>query len=99
MITAVDAAGNSQTGNGAVFTISPKLVVDPTESAVSKEITVKLSDWPASNSVTSVTIGASDVTPEAAQSTDSDGAAEFKVMVPASANRGTQTVKVTGSDA
>ena len=97
-ITAEDAAGNSQTGDGAVFTIKPKAVVDPEESPVSKEVTIKLSDWPESNEITSVTIGASNVTPDATTSTDSDGKAEFKVMVPADANRGTQTVKVTGTE-
>ena len=97
-ITAEDAAGNSQTGDGAVFTVKPKAVVDPDESPVSKEVTIKLSDWPESNEITSVTIGASNVTPDATTSTDSDGKAEFKVMVPADANRGTQTVKVTGTE-
>lgn len=97
-ITAEDAAGNSQTGDGAVFTIKPKAVVDPEESPVSKDVTIKLSDWPTSHSITSVTIGASSVTPDPAPSTDADGKAEFKVMVPADANRGTQTVKVTGTD-
>ena len=82
----------------AVFTISPKAVVDPEESPVSKEVTIKLSDWPATNTIDEVTIGASDVTPDSAQATGSDGKAEFKVMVPANANRGTQTVKVTGSE-
>ena len=96
-ITAEDAAGNSQTGDGAVFTISAKAVVDPEESPVSKEVTIKLSDWPVSNEISKVTIGASDVTPSSTTSTDSDGKAEFKVMVPAGANRGTQTVKVTGT--
>ena len=97
-ITAEDAAGNSQTGDGAVFTIKPKAVVDPEESPVSKDVTIKLSDWPVSNEITSVTIGASNVTPSSTTSTDSDGKAEFKVMVPAGANRGTQTVKVTGTE-
>ena len=97
-ITAQDAAGNSQTGDGAVFTISPKAVVDPEESPVSKEVEITLSDWPAENTITEVTIGASDVTPDTAPKTDVDGGAEFKVMVPAGANRGTQTVKVTGTE-
>ena len=97
-ITVVDAAGNGQDVS-ASFTISPKAVVDPAESSVSKEVTIRLSDWPTSNTITKVTIGASDVTPTAAQSTGTDGKAEFKVMVPANANRGTQTVKVTGSPA
>ena len=105
-ITAQDAAGNPQTAvdddddGAAVFTISPKAVVDPEESPVSKEVTIKLSDWPATNTIDEVTIGAStDVTEaDTAQATGSDGKAEFKVMVPANANRGTQTVKVTGSE-
>ena len=97
-ITAQDAEGNSQTGDGAVFTVSPKAVVDPEESPVSKEVTITLSDWPGGNEITAVSIGASDVTPDATATTDSDGGAEFKVMVPANANRGTQTVKVTGSE-
>ena len=73
-------------------------MVDPEESPVSKDVTIKLSDWPASNTITKVTIGASDVTPDSAKTTDSDGKVEFKVMVPAGANRGTQTVKVTGTE-
>ena len=103
-ITAQDAAGNSQTGDGAVFTISPKAVVDPEESPVSKDVTIKLSDWPADNTIAKVTIGASGqdtesgLRPDPAPVTGSDGGVEFKVMVPANANRGTQTVKVTGSE-
>ena len=97
MITVQDAAGNSQDKAGS-FTIKPMASVDPEESPVSKEVTIKLSDWPASNSITMVTIGASNVTPDAAMSTDADGKAEFKVMVPADANRGMQTVKVTGTE-
>ena len=96
-ITAVDSAGNSEDVS-ASFTVKPKAVVDPEESPVSKDVTIKLSDWPASNEITSVTIGASNVTPSGTTSTDSAGKAEFKVMVPADANRGTQTVKVTGTD-
>ena len=99
-ITAQDAAGNDQDVS-ATFTISAKAVVDPEESAVSKEVTINLSDWPATNAVTEVKIGASDVTdsinPSTAGMTDGDGSAEFKVMVPAGANRGTQTIKVTGT--
>ena len=97
-ITAQDAAGESQTGDGAVFTVSPKAVVDPEESPVSKEVEITLSDWPTEHTITKVTIGASDVTPDTAPKTDGDGGAEFKVMVPADANRGTQTVKVTGTE-
>jgi hypothetical protein len=97
VITATDAAGNSQNVS-ATLTISAKAVVDPEESPVSKEVTINLSDWPATNAVTKVTIGSSDVTPSTAVTTDDDGSAEFEVMVPAGANRGTQTVKVTGSE-
>ena len=96
-ITAQDAAGNDQDVS-ATFTISAKAVVDPEESPVSKEVTINLSDWPPTNAVTKVTIGSSDVTPSTAVTTDDDGSAEFKVMVPAGANRGTQTVKVTGTE-
>ena len=71
-ITAQDAAGNSADVS-ASFTISAKAVVDPEESPVSKDVTIKLSDWPASNTITKVTIGASDVTPDSAKTTDSDG--------------------------
>ena len=112
-ITVVDSAGNPNTQDdpdttdvnedkSASFTISPKAVVDPEESPVSKQVTVKLSDWPTDNTITEVKIGASDVTgtitPTTAKDTGNDGKTEFKVMVPASANRGTQTVKVTGTD-
>ena len=96
-ITAQDAAGNDQDVS-ATLTISAKAVVDPEESPVSKEVTINLSDWPATNAVTKVTIGSSDVTPSTTVTTDDDGSAEFKVMVPAGANRGTQTVKVTGTE-
>ena len=96
-ITAVDAAGNEQY-KPASFTISPKAVVDPEESPVSKDVTIKLSDWPAGNEISEVKIGSSVVTPSSTTSTDSDGKVEFKVMVPTNANRGTQTVKVTGTE-
>ena len=110
-ITAQDAAGNPQTAvdddddGAAVFTISPKAVVDPEESPVSKDVTITLSDWPELNEIKKVTIGASAVydlededRDDTAQATGIDGKAEFKVKVPANANRGTQTVKVTGSE-
>ena len=95
-ITAQDSAGESQ-DVPATFTISPKVVLDPEETSVSKEVTVKLSDWPTTNPITAATIGASDVMPSTAPSTDAEGKAEFKVTVPQGANRGTQTVKVTGT--
>ena len=103
-ITAEDAAGNSQTGDGVVFTISPKVVVDPEESPVSKEVTIKLSDWPYNHTISAVTIGASGmgeddslVPDDPVPATGGDGKVEFKVMVPSDANRGIQTVKVTGT--
>ena len=109
-ITAQDAAGNSQTGDGAVFTISAKVVLDPEEISVSKMVTVKLSDWPTGNNITEVKIGATamdngnylvdqDTSTDGVQmpQTGTDGKAEFKVLVPSGVNRGTQTVKVTGT--
>ena len=96
-ITAQDSAGASQDVS-ATFTISPKVVLDPEETSVSKEVTVKLSDWPTTNRITAATVGASDVMPSTVPSTDAEGKAEFKVTVPQGANRGTQTVKVTGTE-
>ena len=96
-ITAEDAAGNPQNVS-ATFTISPKVVVDPEETSVSKSVTVKLSDWPLANTITAVKIGAETVTPDPAPITDNEGNASFAVTVPPGANRGTQTVKVTGTD-
>ena len=96
-ITATDGSGNSQDVSGT-FTISPKVVLDPEETSVSKMVTVKLSDWPASNAITSVKIGATTSNPTTSQSTDGDGKVEFKVLVPSGVNRGTQTVKVTGTE-
>ena len=97
-ITATDGSGNSQDVSGT-FTISPKVVLDPEETSVSKMVTVKLSDWPANNPITAVKIGATPSNPATSQSTDGDGKAEFMVLVPSGVNRGTQTVKVTGTEA
>ena len=96
-ITAEDSAGNGE-DVPATFTISPKIVLDPEETSVSKEVTVKLSDWAAGHQITEVTIGARPVTPDPAPITLANGKVEFKIMVPATANRGTQTVKVTGTE-
>ena len=109
-ITAQDAAGNPQDVSG-MFTISPKVVLDPEETSVSKMVTVKLSDWPTGNNITEVKIGATakdngnylvdrDTSTDGVQmpQTDTDGKVEFKVLVPSGVNRGTQTVKVTGTD-
>ena len=110
-ITATDGSGNPQNVPGT-FTISPKVVLDPEETSVSKMVTVKLSDWPASNDITEVKIGATamdngnylvdqDTSTDGVQmpQTGTDGKAEFKVLVPSGVNRGTQTVKVTGTEA
>ena len=110
IITAQDAAGNNQDVSGK-FTISPKVVLDPEETSVSKMVTIKLSDWPTGNDITEVKIGATakdngnylvdqDTSTDGVQmpQTDTDGKAEFKVLVPSGVNRGTQTVKVTGTD-
>ena len=96
-ITAQDATGNNQDVSGK-FTISPKVVLDPEEISVSKMVTVKLSDWPATNEITEVKIGATTSNPTTSQSTDGDGKVEFMVLVPSGVNRGTQTVKVTGTE-
>ena len=96
-ITAQDATGNNQDVSGK-FTISPKVVLDPEETSVSKMVTVKLSDWPATNEITEVKIGATTSNPTTSQSTDGDGKVEFMVLVPSGVNRGTQTVKVTGTE-
>ena len=94
-ITAEDATGIMQVGDGAVFTINPKAVVDPEESPVSKEVTIKLSDWTSGIRITMVEIGADDI-PITDVTIGNNGKAEFQVTVPKDANRGTQTVKVTG---
>ena len=96
-ITAQDSAGNDEDVSGK-FTISPKVVLDPAETSVSKMVTVKLSDWPANNEITEVKIGATTSNPTTSQSTDGEGKKNFMVLVPSGVNRGTQTVKVTGTD-
>ena len=97
VITAVDAGGVSQDVS-ATFTIKPKLVLDPEETSVSKSVTLKLSDWPLTNTITKVTIGSTDSNPTTSQSTGGEGKVEFDVLVPGNTNRGTQTVKVTGTE-
>ena len=96
-ITAQDAAGNDEDVSGK-FTISPKVVLDPAETSVSKMVNVKLSDWPANNGITEVKIGATTSNPTTSQSTDGEGKVNFMVLVPSGVNRGTQTVKVTGTE-
>ena len=108
VITAQDASGNPQNVS-ATFNISPKVVLDPEETSVSKSVTVKLSDWPNDEEITLVEIGASKIMGAALDqnadnagvqlpNTGNDGKVDFSVMVPTDANRGTQTVKVTGTD-
>lgn len=95
-ITAEDASGEHE-NTPAVFTLSPKVSLNPAETSVSKDVTINLSDWPADNMITNVRIGAVDVTPDMAPMTDSTGWASFDVRVRGEVNRGTQTVRVTGS--
>ena len=94
-LTAVDSGGTSQ-NVPAKFIISPKVTLDPAETEVSKDVTVKLSDWVASDTIATVTIGGATVVPTNT-SVGSDGKAEFKITVPSVSKRGTQTVKVTGT--
>ena len=104
-ITATDGSGNPQAVSGK-FTISAKVVLDPEETSVSKMVTIKLSDWPTTNSITEVKIGATETDIDQDTSTDgvqmpqtgTDGKAEFSVRVPTTVNRGSQTVKVTGTE-
>ena len=95
-ITATDGSGNPQDASGR-FTIDPKVVLDPQETSVSKMVTVKLSDWPVNNLITEVRIGATTSNPTTSRSTDGEGNAKFMVLVPPGVNRGSQTVKVTGT--
>ena len=115
-ITAVDTKGAVQNVAG-MFTISPALAVDPAESPVSKEVELKLTDWPVDEPITAVQIGATPlvatadkVPAAAADATDpwgkttpdgdkAPGTLTIKVLIPAETNRGTQTVKVTGTRA
>ena len=110
MIIVEDSSGAKQ-GVAGKFTISPNLVLDPVETKVSKDIKLKLSDWDAGEVITKVQIGASVLTPNT--STDAtkglpmanddrkiktDGTLTLTVKVPSSVNRGTQTVKVIGTN-
>ena len=104
VITAVDAAGKPQDVM-ATFTIKPNLALDPTETVVSKSVTLSLSDWPVKHEIMSVQIGSTGVDlPDANTDTDAhnnpttgdDGTVSFSVTIPAGVNRGSQTVKATG---
>ena len=88
-IIAVDADGNLQDVSGK-FTIKPEITLDPTETEVSKDVEVELSDWTASGTP-AVTIGGDPVTATAVPGKKNT----YKFNVPSSIKRGTQTVKVT----
>ena len=99
VVTVVDSKGeNGGKGTSDSFTIKAKVAVDPESTTPSKDVTIKLSDWPASTAITGVTIGGETVslTGVSGTTTDDKGAASFKVMVPRNVNTGTQTVSVTG---
>ena len=96
-VTVQDSKGEDGGKNAsATFTIKPKVTVDPESTTPSKNITIKLSDWPASTAITSVMIGGENVEDVPSTTTDSKGAASFKVLVPRDVNTGTQTVVVAG---
>ena len=99
MVTVVDSKGETGgKGASASFTIKPKVAVDPASTTPSKEVTIKLSDWPSNESISTVKIGNTKAISISNTSTDDDGAASFKVMVPRDVNTGTQTVSVAGKD-
>ena len=98
VLTAQDAGGNSEDVD-ATFNISPKIELDPEETPVSKTVIAKLSDWPPRNEITEVKVGGTTlVRPAGAVSTDAEGEAEITLGIPSDVNRGTQTVKITGTD-
>ena len=97
-VTVIDSKG--ETGgkdSSASFTIKPKVAVDPGSTTPSKEVTIKLSDWPSGVSISSVSVGGlSAIGDDFSESTDGKGAASFKVTVPRNVKTGTQTVSVAG---
>ena len=99
-IKARDADGNWQNVS-ANFEITPTVSLDPEETAVSKSVKVSLSDWPA-GSITKVELGGENYVfyDEDGEVDDypvvaADGTISFDLNVHSTANRGTQTVKVT----
>ncbi len=108
MITVEDSSGAKQ-GVAGKFTISPNLALSPAETKVSKDIKLNLSDWDAAEVITKVQIGASVLEPDTAtekkglpmaaadRTVAADGTLTLTVKVPSTTNRGTQTVKVTGT--
>ena len=105
-ITATDGSGNPQDVPGK-FTISAKVVLDPEETSVSKNGDHQAVGLAANQrSITEVKIGATETDIDQDTSTDgvqmpqtgTDGKAEFSVQVPTTVNRGSQTVKVTGTE-
>ena len=95
-VTVVDSEGSDDGDASATFTIKPKVAVDPESTTPSKEVTIELSDWPSNRSIDTVKIGNTKEIKVSNTSTDADGEASFKVMVPRNVNTGTQTVSVTG---
>ena len=114
LITADDPLTGEVAGVTATINIKPAVAVDPAETTVSKKVKVKLADWPAhataAHPFTKVTLGGVDYTddvtfpPISAMDTEVNGtkipagSGSFEITVKPDANRGTQTLKVTGTD-
>ena len=99
-ISARDADGNWQDVS-ATFEITPTVTLDPEETAVSKAVQVSLSDWLA-GPITKVELGGVNYVFTNAEGevidypvVAADNTISFPLNVHSTANRGTQTVKVT----
>ena len=99
-ISARDADGNWQDVS-ATFEITPTVTLDPEETAVSKAVQVSLSDWLA-GPITKVELGGENYVFTNAEGevidypvVAADNTISFPLNVHSTANRGTQTVKVT----
>ena len=104
-ITANDGDANATPADvDATFTVSPNITLDPAESAVSKSVKIKLTDWPAGKITevklagTTYIVGTGPGTVVALPTIDDTGQDEITLVVATNTNRGTQTVKVTGTD-
>ena len=99
-ITATDASGTSQDVS-ANFNLLPTVTLTPSDTAVSRPVTVKVSDWTPGETISSVSIGAVPApitgTPTVGSTGAVTGTATFTITVPSNVNRGTQTVRVTDS--